>query len=127
MEIVRLWAPIAIAAAVFLWNIVQYRAGARKAELDELREDLKELDGKFEEEKKAGNDSRSAVATRLTAIEGEFKHMPDAASANRTEMALVEVRGQLAVLNERLQPVAAISERLQEFLLEEAKEKRGRT
>lgn len=67
------------------------------------------------------------VEDRTTTIEGDIRHMPSASQAQRLEIALSEVRGDLAVLNERLGPIGAISERLQEFLLEEARSRRARS
>ena len=125
VEEFRQWAPIILIAVNFLWTINVYRAGARKDELDQLREDMGKLAERLTRHVQDGSESRSAIAGRLTLIEGELKHLPDAHSAKRTEVALSEVRGELQVLSERLKPVAAISERLQEFLLEEAKERRN--
>ena len=123
-EEIRQWAPIILIGANFLWTINVYRAGARKDELDLLRQDMGKLDARLTQHVQDGSDSRQAIAARLTMIEGDMKHLPDAHSAKRTEVALSEVRGELQVLSERLKPVAAISERLQEFLLEEAQSRR---
>ncbi|WP_018701414.1 hypothetical protein [Amorphus coralli] len=126
IEELRLWAPIILIGLNFLWTVSVYRAGARKDELDELRDDVKGVKERLAQHVQDGSDSRQAIAARLTTIEGDLKHLPDAHSAKRTEVALSEVRGELQVLSERLKPVAAISERLQEFLLEEAKDRRSR-
>lgn len=126
IEEFRQWAPIILIGLNFLWTINVYRAGARKDELDQLRHDMGKLAERLSHHVQDGSDSRQAIAGRLTTIEGELRHLPDAQSAKRTEVALSEVRGELQVLSERLKPVAAISERLQEFLLEEAKDRRSR-
>ena len=62
-----------------------------------------------------------AVTRRLDRIETNMSHLPDQAHAQRMEISLAELRGQIAVLNERMMPVAGIADRLQEFLLERAK------
>lgn len=59
----------------------------------------------------------TALGERLQKLEDDFRHMPDAKSMHRVELAMQKQNGQLEVIEERLKPLAAISERLQEFLL----------
>lgn len=61
------------------------------------------------------------VEDRIARLEGELKGIPDRDSVHKMQLEMVAVRGALDVLNERLVPLAAISGRLQEFLLEQAK------
>lgn len=73
------------------------------------------------------NDLRVVDALRrLQALEADMRHLPDRDHAHRLELALAELAGRMATLDERLKPVAAISERLQAFLLEQAKEQAKR-
>jgi septal ring factor EnvC (AmiA/AmiB activator) len=58
---------------------------------------------------------------RIAKLENEFRHLPDRDSVHRIELSLSAVKGELKALGEQLKPVAAISDRLQEFLLEQAK------
>lgn len=64
-------------------------------------------------------------------VEEALKHLPDREQSHRMEMAIEKLSGQMSkmdaqlsgridALDERLKPVAAISDRLQEFLLEQA-------
>lgn len=117
-EELRLWAPILIAVAAFVWNIGIYRASVRKDELAKVHERVDEVKRDLARHQEEGSASRTAIAERLTHIEGTLQHMPDAASSQRMEVAITQLQGQLAVLAERLGPVVATSERLQEFLLE---------
>jgi hypothetical protein len=57
---------------------------------------------------------------RVQSLEGEIKHLPDRETAHRLELALTKISGRLDTLDERLNPIAATSGRLQEFLLEQA-------
>ena len=59
------------------------------------------------------------VERRAEKAESDIRHMPDRDMVQRMEITLTEMRGQMSVLSERLVPVAAISERLQEFLLDQ--------
>jgi hypothetical protein len=58
---------------------------------------------------------------RIQALEGELKHMPDRDTTHRMEIAMTEISGKLAVMAERLKPIEAIGERLQETLMEQAR------
>lgn len=58
---------------------------------------------------------------RISAVENEIKHLPDRDMAYRLEMSVQEMRGQIDVLSERMKPIAAISERLQEMMLEKSR------
>ena len=61
------------------------------------------------------------VEDRIARVEGELKGVPDRESVHRMQLEMERMRGTIEVLNERLVPVAAISVRLQEFLLEQSK------
>lgn len=121
MEDLRLWAPIVIAVLAFGWNIRIWIAGARKEELTKLDARIDEVEALLEEHRRDGSFSRSQIAERLTLIEGRLEHMPDLQSSQNMQLALARVEGRLDVLSERLIPVSSIAERLQEFLLEQAK------
>ncbi|WP_131854397.1 DUF2730 family protein [Bosea sp. BK604] len=58
---------------------------------------------------------------RIAKLEGEFRHLPDRDSVHSINVSLEQMKGELKALGAQLQPVAKISDRLQEFLLEQAK------
>lgn len=58
---------------------------------------------------------------RIQTLENEIKHLPDRESQHRMELALSEMNGRFAALEEKLKPIAATSERLHELLMEQAK------
>lgn len=78
-------------------------------------------------EKALGEDITAAKKTlvdhdrRIQAIEGEIKHLPDRETTHRMELAMSEINGKLNVMAERLKPIEAIGERLQETLMEQAR------
>ncbi|WP_319774458.1 hypothetical protein [Breoghania sp.] len=118
------YGPLAVMTATLIWSVYQFRLSARKDETNELRALIDTVSKRLEQHVDDGAASRSGIADRLSAIEGELRHMPSADSYQRTEIALEALRGQMEVLSERLKPVSEISNRLQEFLLEEAKTRR---
>lgn len=62
-----------------------------------------------------------AVEDRIARVEGELSGVPDRESVHQMQLELERMRGTIDVLSERLVPLAAISGRLQEFLLDQAK------
>ncbi|NBN76797.1 DUF2730 family protein [Microvirga tunisiensis] len=58
---------------------------------------------------------------RIQWIEGELKHLPDRDAQHRMELQLTEMKGMFAAMDERLRPIVAISERMHELMLEQAK------
>lgn len=75
------------------------------------------LDNKFNR----AIDKADKIEDRVAALENEFRHLPDRGSVHTIQLSLSELRGEMRAMGEQLKPVAAISERLQEFLLEQAK------
>lgn len=55
---------------------------------------------------------------KVIRIETNLEHLPDKDATHRMELAIRDLRAEVGVLGERMKPVAAISVRLQEFLLE---------
>ncbi len=96
---------LAIASMIYTWLTARSRVNAD--EIKSLGERSREHD------------------RRIDRIEKDIEHLPDRNHAHSTNVELANMRGEIQILNERLKPVAAISERLQEFLLEEAKSRRS--
>ena len=58
---------------------------------------------------------------KIARLEGELRVMPDRESVHRMELEMVAMRGSIETLTERLKPLSAISDRLQDFLIQQAK------
>lgn len=59
--------------------------------------------------------------TRLTKLESDVSHLPDNNSVNELKLSIAEMRGQIGIIVERVGPIKAIAERLQESMLEHGK------
>lgn len=66
----------------------------------------------------AANERVTGIENRVVKIENDLQHMPDKDSTHRLEMSMADMNTELRVLAERIKPVAAVSERLQELLME---------
>lgn len=78
------------------------------------------------------NDARiDKLGTRIDELEREVQthgdkidQLPNQEMMHRLELSLVRMEGHIDRMDERLKPVAAIAERMQELMLEQAKEGR---
>lgn len=110
-----------LAAGLSLWNFIQSPSrqnAALIAKMDEVIEKLKEdsakqiaqIDGKL-----------NVLEGKVQLLDGEIRHLPDRDAAHRLELAVERLNGRIETLDERLKPVAAISDRMQEILIEQGK------
>ncbi|MFH1796281.1 MAG: DUF2730 family protein [Pseudomonadota bacterium] len=114
-----------IAVGGFLWNHLTSGGSKALSELAKLRAEIKtEAD---DLERKAQIHAEAVIArfqlseARLTKVESDMSHLPDREQSHRMEIVIERLSGRLETLDERLKPVAAISDRLQEFLLDQAR------
>ena len=64
---------------------------------------------------------QAAEEKRLAAIEAKLEQMPRAENVHDLRLDVSRIEGSLAVISERLRPVAQVTERLQDWLLENKK------
>lgn len=93
----------------------------------QLGEKISKVEGKTDaNEKKLTDHDR-----RIQALESEIKHLPDRETTHRIEMTMTTIMGRLdaqdavlagrfEALDERLKPIQAIGERLQDALVKQA-------
>lgn len=114
---------IAVGTVVYGW----FTAGGTKAlaEVKAVRSEIRDEKNELEEKRQTQGEAIVArfqmVESRLLKIEAEMPHLPDREQTHRLEIAVERLAGRMETLDERLKPVAAIGDRLQEFLLEQAR------
>lgn len=89
-----------------LWGLLASGSRDNKAKIDEHDARLTRLDA------------------RLTSIEASLRAMPAREDLHKIELALARMEGEIGVMGQRLEPVAAIADRLQELLLQQSQGKR---
>lgn len=100
------WLGLALSAIALLTALKGWISSGEKKNTSDIADLQKDL---------------SAVTTRVQTIEGDLRHLPDRDATHRLELALSEMNGRLSSMDERLKPVAAIGERLQELLMQQVK------
>jgi hypothetical protein len=58
------------------------------------------------------------VEDRITVVENDFKHLPDKETTHRLELSISEMRTEMRGLSEKMRPIAAMAERVQDAVLE---------
>ncbi|MGL5447455.1 MAG: hypothetical protein ACRDBL_09115 [Rhabdaerophilum sp.] len=103
---------ITIGTLVFVWLTRSGKeANEKVAALDvRLTAAIKDRDAKID-----------LVEDRISRVEGELKGVPDRDSVHKMQIEMVAMRGSIDVLAERLKPVLAITNRMQEAMIEERK------
>lgn len=101
------WASV-ILSLVALWYAV------RKDKTTETDEKLKTVDMRF------GNlvAQNDMLKGKVSAIEGEIKHLPDSAVTHRLEIAIGKMEAEMGKLSEQVKPIAHMANRMQEAILE---------
>lgn len=91
------------AMAAFVLSLWVFRTKRGRAEIDELFRRVNVVEG------------------RVTKTEADLHHMPDKDSVHELKLAMADMKGQMAVIIERVGPIKAIAERLQDVMLEHGK------
>jgi hypothetical protein len=58
------------------------------------------------------------VEDRVTIVESDLKHLPDKETTHRLEMSLGDLRSEVRGLSEKMKPIAAIADRVQDAVME---------
>lgn len=100
------WAGVFAAIGIAIW-------AARAKRHDEA---LKELSGNVE----GCGKKLAAHETRLAFLETDIKHLPTKDDFHKLQVGMTELSGQMGVIIERVGPIKAIAERLQDVMMSEA-------
>lgn len=112
------WISPVVAIGISIWAAFSRRG--EKA-FDELKKTLNEaIEGL------RGDDGRifnrlDVVESRCSSIETELRHLPSKDAMHNLEKALLKMEGKIDVISAKVEPIKAISERIQENMLEHGK------
>lgn len=112
-EELKTWLAVILGALALLGHLKGYFSSGEK----QLSDNLKSAMTAFVEAKEQIEDHERRIQT----IETEMRHLPDSESQHRIELNLKDVSNRIDVLAERLEPLAAVTVRLQTYLLDQAK------
>jgi hypothetical protein len=102
-----------------VWELFTKPGSKAQEAVDRLKDDVAKKADKTEVDRALTK--VDGVEERLAVIESEIEHLPDRETTHAMELAFRDLKGEVAVLVERIGPIAKTSERLQEFLLSQGR------
>ena len=114
-------ANTAITLATSLYTFLTSRASKALAEIEKLAKSIGDDRERRKVADEAGVARFSLPEQRKLKAQAALEHLPDHQAAHRLELAVGKPNGRVGTLGERLKPGAAVSQRMQELLLEQAK------
>ena len=116
------WASLIVSLSSFAFLVLTYRSKAASERVSALE---KAVSDKASVGRMGAIEDRvDKVEDRTTKIEEGFRHLPSRELVHSIELLMRDVASQVTVLAERVKPIAATTDRMQEFLMEEAREAR---
>lgn len=106
-----------VALGTVVWNWLASGGAKALAEVRALREEVRVAE---HEAASRASVRLAQIEQRLLKMEGDLAHLPDREQTHRLELAVERLSGRLDTLDERLKPVGAVADRLQEYLLDQA-------
>jgi hypothetical protein len=92
----------------FLLALLALVRGELRSQDKDYKEDMKSVEKHFEN-----------VDGRVGRVESELAHMPGKDLVHALQISMVELKGQMAVVVERVGPIKAVADRMQELMLTE--------
>jgi len=111
---------LVVALSTTLWNIFQSPAKKNATEIGSVKESIAVLRREAFAECKLVDDKADAIGGRVSHLETMMQQMPDKDSQHRLELSVSDMRGEFKEMRADLRPVAAIAERMQEMLIQQA-------
>ena len=93
-----------------------------KAKAEKVRDIERTLNGKAESITVAALAGKvDVLEDRVTRLETEFEHLPSRDTTHRLEVAMGDLRTELSALSERIRPVSAMADRIQQAMIDQVK------
>lgn len=100
-----------VSLATAVWAIIS-KPGAK------AQADVADLSKKIDQSVGIQNAKIDKVEDRVVRLEADIEHLPDRDMTHRLEMAIARLDGRMETMDARLEPIAAISRRLQDLVME---------
>jgi hypothetical protein len=112
------WISLAIAAGALAFAIYGRYSDRHGKKLTDLESGIAGVANQLTAYR-AANDMRiDRVEDRCTRAESDIAHLPNIESTHRMEMSIGKLEGEVHALVERIKPIGAMADRIQEALME---------
>lgn len=112
------WVSIAIALSAFLYPILNGRSKKIDARLESIENTQKEDRDAAIVRVAAVQAEYNMVKDRVVKLEADMAHLPDKDVTHRLEIALSDMKSEVGKLTERMKPIAAMADRIQEAMVD---------
>lgn len=112
------WAGPLIALATLAYAIITNRSKTHSQQIGTIQQAIATVERQVVETKSQVNVRVDGVEDRVVKIEATMAHLPSKEATHHLELSLTEMRGELRTLAERIKPIAAISDRIQDAVLD---------
>lgn len=110
------WLSVITSLGTLVFVTITYRSGCNERR-------VAEVEGKVET--KASKDHVASLAAKIDVVEDKItrmqshlEHMPDKDTTHRLELAIGEMRTEMRGLSEKVKPISAMADQIQEAILE---------
>lgn len=115
------WAGACVAFLAFVVSIRAMMNKPNQERLEEIKTSLSNIDERMRNEDARIFNRLDAVESRCSSIEAELRHLPSKDAMHNLEKALLKMEGKIDVISAKVEPIKAISERIQENMMEHGK------
>jgi predicted nucleic acid-binding protein len=112
------WAGPLMALATLAYAIVTNRTKAHGQQIGAIQNAIAAVERQVMSVQGLLNSRLDVVEDRVVKVEATMAHLPSKDTTHHLELSMAEMRGELRTLAERIKPIAAISDRIQDAVLE---------
>lgn len=112
------WAGPVIALAALIYTVVASRSKKHGEQIGDIQRSIATVETQLAMLKREADQRVDRLEDRVTKTEAEIAHLPNKDATHHLELTMAEMRGELRTLAERIKPIAAISDRIQEAMVE---------
>lgn len=110
-----------VALLAFFLSVRAIANRSNQEKLDRIETSLATIDDRMRKEDARIFSRLDGLESRTASIEAELRHLPSKDALHHLEKALLKMEGKIDVIAARVEPIKAISERIQESMLEHDK------
>lgn len=112
------WVAIVVSILSAIYAALNGRSKKVDADMADLRKDHKADHDATAIRLSAMKSENDMLKERITRVESEIEHLPDKDATHRLEMALASMQTEMRGLSEKVKPISAMADRIQEAMLD---------
>jgi hypothetical protein len=111
------WVPHVIAAAALAYAVFNNRGRKHEKKMSDIEQSVAAVNNGIVTMQRTIEGRVDKIEDRVTKVEGEVTHLPDKEVTHRLELAMARFEGELGRMSERMKPLGAMADRIQDAVL----------